>query len=128
MIAATLAAPAAAVKVESPLALAMHCQWQRVTLAASPGRAAAGSRTSGCSPGSQGQAGTAPGRGRGPPARISVGPAPVTGPGSESPGRSARRRPGGDGHCDSDSSAVSRAGPGRPAGGILVTRWRRRPF
>jgi hypothetical protein len=67
----------------------MH--WQRVTRAAR--RAAAGSRSaaSGCPPGSQGQAGNGPGRGRGPPAGISVGPVPVTGPGSESPGRSARR-------------------------------------
>ncbi len=66
-----------------PVALAMH--WQRVTRAA---RRAAAVRPQAVS---QGQAGNGPGRARGAPAGISVGPAPVTGPGSESPGRSARR-------------------------------------
>jgi hypothetical protein len=63
----------------------MH--WQRVSRAA-PRLAAAGSGSvaSGrCPPGSQGQAGYGPVRGRGPPAGVSVGPAPVTGPGSEPP-------------------------------------------
>ena len=67
-------------------------------LAASDSRCTTGSRSaaSDCPPGSQGQAGNGPGRARGPPASISVGPAPVT----CSPRRGQSHpegRPGGDG-------------------------------